>query len=276
MFFPQRKTIKQLGRLESLKYFLNNKLSIARFGDGELTLMLDKKDIYFQTYSEELQEKLKNVLVRKNPRILIGFNNDFITKTEYKIIVKYGRTGKTYSYFENLHNANDIGVLIRKEQNEFYKEKYQQFIKMFSGKVLGEATLFFLGFYYNEYLNNTIGEILTLYKKLFEKNRLLIVAPKSPQTSKSFKFLIENGIIKSHKSAAFIEISESNAFSEYKEILKNISRSKNTLDAVILQAGPTATVLAGEISLTTPLQAIDAGSLNESLYKAWEDSKVTF
>ena len=57
---------------KTIKYIKKHNCSIARFGDGELSMVLDEsKYIYFQSSSSNLKEALTNVLNNNNNKLLI-------------------------------------------------------------------------------------------------------------------------------------------------------------------------------------------------------------
>jgi hypothetical protein len=265
-----------LSRLETLEYIVENDLSIARYGDGECNLMIDEVGIHFQEYSPELRDRLIQVLRNNNEKLLVTFNNEFTRDDEYKVVMKYSRGNKSYDRYISTHSENDVGVLERSRERKEYQEKFKNFKKIYAGNILGDATLFFLGFYFNEYKSKRIDRVLSLYTKLFEGRNILFVCPADPMLKPSFKELVETKVIDSPKSTRFIEIPKENAFSDYDNILKNILEQRDSIDTVILQAGPTATILADELSSKYNLRAYDVGSLNESLYKAWLETNVHF
>jgi hypothetical protein len=267
---------KLLSRLETLEYIIQNDLSIARYGDGECNLMMDGIGIHFQEYNPELRDRLIQVLRNNNEKLLVSFNNEFLKSKEYKVVLKYSRGNKEYTRYEKVFTDNDVGILSRAHEQKDYQKKFNEFKKLFTGKVLGDATLFFLGFYYQAYKENKMEYVTRLYKKLFEDKNILFVCPEDPMLKPSFKELVSTNVISSPLSTQFLEIPHINAFSEYDNILKGILEKRNDIDTVILQAGPTATILADELSSKYNLRAYDVGSLNESLHKSWLDTKTQF
>ncbi len=101
------------------------------------------------------------------------------------------------------------------------------------------------------------------------------MAPEKPNRGKSFKELLEEGAISSLKESSFITIPASNAFQIYEELLQEILGRKN-FDVVFIQAGPTATALAGELSLKHNIKAYDVGTFNVSIEKAFHYLKFQF
>lgn len=64
---------KQLSFIETLKKVREEKLSLARFGDGELGMAIDPtRDIVFQRNSFSLQRKLRSILEEPQENLLVG------------------------------------------------------------------------------------------------------------------------------------------------------------------------------------------------------------
>ena len=59
---------------ETIEEIINNKCSIARFGDGEFD-MICGTGMKYQIYDEILAKRLKQVLNSNEERLLIGINN---------------------------------------------------------------------------------------------------------------------------------------------------------------------------------------------------------
>ena len=113
------------------------------------------------------------------------------------MVKKYERSKKKYIKSITVKSENDIGILFRKDEQVFYK-RYLKYIRNHSKlKILGEATVFFLDRYINEYKKNKIKYVQRLYTKLFKDKNILFVSPESPLMTPSFQFLVEKKIIKS-------------------------------------------------------------------------------
>ncbi len=277
-----------LGGLSTLSYALENHLSIARFGDGELSLAfgantfrgkvfhtLRHKDIPFQHNSRRLTNMLYKILTQPVDGLLVCLNNNFLKQAYYYMVLDYERASKGYIQRISVHKANDVGVLERKRQQHQYRKWFRLIEKRSSIHIWGEATCFWLSMYYEEYAANKISEVLDLYRQLFNRRHILIVAPHTPLHGPSFKSLVKDKIIKTPKSIHFIEIPNRDCFEYYDDILHAIVKYEN-LDAVFIQAGPTATALTAELTERYGLVSYDVGSLNVSLYRAAVIHRVFF
>ena len=83
---------------QTIDYIIKNKISVGRFGDGELILM-DGGDIRFQDGNVELSNKLKEVKTTDNFLVCIPdifnkktFNKRYLKKEEYFLWQSVGKT----------------------------------------------------------------------------------------------------------------------------------------------------------------------------------------
>ena len=104
--FPKINTIE-----ESIQKIINDKVSVARFGDGELNLMnAHTKKIVFQDFDSQLSKRLKEVLSSEYDNIIIclpeSFRNlcDFGKKqfhknyiwSSYNFVIQFLDLNRTY------------------------------------------------------------------------------------------------------------------------------------------------------------------------------------
>lgn len=68
---------------ESINYLIDNKCSLARYGDGELNIIMGG-NIHFQDYNEELANRLKLILTEKQNHIMIGIPIVINSTRDYK------------------------------------------------------------------------------------------------------------------------------------------------------------------------------------------------
>jgi hypothetical protein len=262
----EKMDIKLLNRKETLEYIARERCSIARFGDGEVALAF-YHGIDFQKADSQLCLRLQQILIEPIQNVLVCFNNDFMMNDEYKVVLDYERTPKDYCRFESVRRLNDIAILSRGAERCLYQRQFASFRKRTKLDRLGDATCFMLCFFYNEYVDGKINEIAELYRSLFSQRNILFVCPESPLMGMSFRKLYDAGIIHSIRNADFITIPEKNCFSYYDKIVKEILSYK-LIDAVFIQAGPTATVLVADLMANHGILAYDMGSWNTSLEKA--------
>ena len=218
---------------ETLDKIINDKCSISRFGDGEFSCM-NRSRISFHDPSEDLAERLKEVLSSDLPNLLIGLPDCFGSLDCYvpytrKFWRKYmsKKRQKTYSSLD----------MNRVYYNAFFNRYYLNFNKT------------------DEYYQ----KCCTYFKKLKEiwKNRDVILLE-----GQEARLGVDNDILDGAKSISrIIFCPVKNAFEKYDDILSafnNISHDKLILAAL----GPTATVLAYDLC-KKGYQAVDIGHISE-------------
>jgi hypothetical protein len=274
------KNIELLGIRETLQRAVADGLSIARFGDGELLLAARRylsrfRGIAFQKKDDLLSARLRQILYRSPQNLVVCFNNYFMANDEYRIVLEYERTRKEYSGYETVHAPNDIAILSRHQDRKFYVRQFERIRKKSDLTLLGEATCFWLSFCYEEYVNNSIPDLLPLYRRLLQGKKVLFVTPERPLAGVPFKELCTQGVITSPKSVDFLSVPEFDCFDHYDDIRREID-SFAGIEAVFIQAGPTATVLAAELAEREGLLAYDVGTWNISLHKAFLVHGISF
>ena len=267
-----------LGSKETLQYALDGGLALARLGDGELALSPfgEGKGILFQEHDEELSRRLGDLLRKARPGVLVCFCNLFSGLAKHRVVLDYERNpNKKYSGYLSVHRQNDIGILPRRDFRRWNRQRLWEIAKATSVPVLGEATCFHLCYFFEAYRAGDLSEVFALYRRLFEGKRALFVCPEQPLGKPSFRELVGRGVIGSCESVRFLDIPEKNCFREYDRILEAVLGHRD-VDAVYVQAGPTATVLAAELASRHGLMAHDVGSLNISLQRAHERHGIVF
>lgn len=214
--FPKVLTISEI-----LNEILINKKSIARFGDGELNILLYKKSYTpYQTTDENLKKRLSEIL-------------------------KYGSDEKILVCIIPFDYSKDLPT---KTDDENFLERYwiKNFLKLkawFKNNIYGNAYISRKHFFYE----NKVEEI----KKLWENKHVIFVY------SKEGRFEKDGRIFSNILSYEEILISAVNAFNEYESILKKcLEKEKNSI--FIIAAGPMATVLAYDLA-KEGYQALDLG-----------------
>lgn len=184
----------------TINEIIDNNKSIVRFGD-ELFDMLQGVGLYYgdwhQKYDTMLASKMEEIILSRNPRLLVCFNPEFILKTREE--------------FRNMGVPDQYQFWINSKI--FLKNYYHKDI------VYGSALCF------NPHYNKKID-----YKKLknfFQTKHIIIV------TSNSKRF----ANIKLGKTTDFIESPQSDAWQEYGRIrssLLSLLKEKNVLASEVL------------------------------------------
>ncbi|MCM1294002.1 MAG: GT-D fold domain-containing glycosyltransferase [Muribaculaceae bacterium] len=211
----------------TINHIIKTKCSLCRFGDGEFELMISTKGIPFQSYSESLSNKLKDVISSTNDNIMISINGElfdsmygirnqdwmkhYLYHNRHKIL-KFLNTNKTYG-------ATDISCYYATHENANYALHYRQ------------------------------------VRQIWDKRDIVIVC--GSNIFDNFKF----NIFDNAASIKTITAPAKDAFQSYTQIFKECCKeSMDKLFLIIL--GPTATVLAYDLALQG-YQALDIGHIQK-------------
>lgn len=274
-----------LDRVSTLRYALGKGLSIARFGDGVLTialggsrmgriLRLPRRGISFQEWDATLSRMLRHLLMKPVPGVLVCFNTEFMLTDRHPVVLQFERATKDYSEFLNVRGERDVGVLSREQEMRAYRRWFARIVSSSEVEVWGESTCFSLCYYFEHYRDDRLDEVLELYAQFFRGRNILFVCPKVPLHGSSFHRLVDLGVIRSPAEVFFLDIPNRNCFTEHERILHEVLDNPH-VDTVMLQAGPTATALVGALA-RHKLTAYDVGSFNVSLERAWRVLGVWF
>lgn len=216
--------IKILNLEESLQKLLSSKKSIARFGDGELDLILGRP-LKFQKTDDNLSKRLEEILRSKQDNCLIGIP-DVISSF-------YNLTDESEEFWiKNMYRTRSIWLKYL-DKNETYCT----------------ANLTRLYMRYKD--KSKCKEYFNLLKKIWEEREIVICE------GEKTRFGIGNDLLEKCKSIQRIICPAENAFDKYKEILREL-RKQNKDKLFIIALGPTATVLAYDIA-QEGYQALDIG-----------------
>ena len=211
---------------------VEDKKSYSRFGDGELSLILNKNfDLNFQTNSELIRNRLIEVLNSNLSNLIIGINRSFNDPSEYNTKVqKYCRTF-----------------------NFLYREKYKKIIP--KGKEYGNSSITRFYIDYDKSDFESAKNRIERLKKIWKNRKILIVE------GTYSKLGVGNDLFKESMSIRRILVPEVNAFEKYDSILQTTIDNHDEDEIVLLAVGPTATVVAYDLALNN-IQAIDVGHVD--------------
>lgn len=232
MYLSKKYKIHILSAEETIDRILSQKISISRYGDGELNLILSDKSIGFQKYHPGLKEKLIEVLKSNVDNLLICLPH---TLDRYE-----GENLRAHDFWElfNKKNKKTISTLLE----EFDKKDY----------IFGDTQVTRPYMDYNnvEYTDH----IYKLLRKIWDDKNILIV-----EGSKTCMG-VGNDLFSNAKSIQRIICPAENAFSSYDTILSSVlAHSSQSL--ILIALGPAATVLAYDLA-KHGRQALDVGHLD--------------
>lgn len=220
--------LRILSTEKSIDLIINNEYSIARYGDGELNIIMGG-GIHFQDFNESLRRKLIYILQCKNE-----------------------------NYFK-------VGIPIAINTTSGYNKEAATFWK--KNMSTGRFHWFRLCNIKKEYINASFTWCLSDYQnkkeaaeqfkkiiKIWENKDIFIV-----EGEKS-KLGVNNTLFSNTKSIKRIICPDINAYNYYDEIKHNIIKNLRN-ELVLISLGPTATVLAYEL-YKKGIRSIDIGHLN--------------
>lgn len=212
---------------ETILYVLDTGCSVSRFGDGEMKLVMGR-NISFQRFHPHLQKRLSEILQSDDSNLIVCIPNVFgslAIYTEHDKIFWREYMSRSRKMWYNLLDKNRI--------------YYDAFVSRC----------------YLPYQDKTIAvECFQLWKQLWNGRDLLIVEGEKTRLG------IGNDLFDNVRSIKRILAPVINAFERYDELLEDVENyDKNSL--VLIALGPTATVLAADLS-RVGYQAIDIGHLD--------------
>lgn len=211
---------KMLTIEETLNEIINYKKSITRFGDGEFNLLSESK-------------KAQNIFQNKNIKLKKRFIEILENDNENIITCIFPLRSKNY---QNTINTKFMERYWLSRWNEL--KKYLKQEKIYGNMMISRVDIFY---------ELDLDKIM----KIWQDRKVVFVY------SKEGRFNRDNRLFGNIEEFSEIFIPATNAFEKYEEILNKCKNcSKDTL--FLIAAGPTATVLAYDLSLEG-YQAIDIG-----------------
>lgn len=228
----------------TLKFLLNNKKSISRFGDGEFCLIFGKS-IPFQEKSDVLRNKLIEVLQSADD------NSAHIVAIPYAF-----------------KDIKELSKESRKFWTNYLLQNYMKIYQMLtSGKQYYDSQI--TRIYINRKDKSKSAIYFSLWKSIWNDEKILVVE------GVHSRFGVGNDLFNNVNKIERILCPNINAFSFYEEIKSKIIERWNG-QLVLLVLGPSATVLAYELALKG-IRTIDIGNLDMEYewYKRNVDKRVT-
>lgn len=212
---------------ETINKIIENNISIARYGDGEIRMMANEMNESFQTYDKKLAERLIEVAKSNNENCLVClpyiFVKDFF--------------GENASNFWNRHLC-------------FYRKFYYKFFPL--NKKYGNSMI---SRCYLDLKDKTKSKgYFNHLKKIWDKRNIILVEGEFSRLG------IGNDLFENARSIKRILCPSTNAFKKYDEILEEVKKV-NKNDLVLIALGHTATVLAYDLS-NLGFHALDIGHID--------------
>ncbi|MCM1297013.1 MAG: GT-D fold domain-containing glycosyltransferase [Muribaculaceae bacterium] len=212
---------------ESVQELINSNYSIARFGDGEISI-IQGNSIPFQKYNLNLAKRLQKILISEQKNLKVGINYEYY----YTNIYKYTPLAQKFYRFDVPNLRTYLSNLINWDK-EYFSAGFTQLYQIYTK------------YDFEEHYNNL--------RKIWKNKNILIV------TCKNVFDNIKYNIFDNAANIDYLYIPNKHAYEKYNEIYSKIKKfNKETL--IILIAGPTAKVLASDLTLDN-YRALDLGHL---------------
>lgn len=222
------KALKVADNIETIDTFVSNNMSLARFGDGEFKILFGKGNPNFQEQNQKLAERLREVILSNDPRVLVCIPRPLKSLRREKLQSRY-----FWLRFINQYR-DDLNKVLKRN------------------KIYGNAgiTRFYIGQTDKKYAEQTFA----LLKEIWDGKDLLIVEGELSRMG------VGNSIFDNARSVQRIVCPSTNAFGKYDEIL-NVVKDHANGRLILIALGPTATVLAYDLALAN-IRAIDLGHID--------------
>lgn len=207
----------------------SEKKSITRFGDGEINWLLNNDFYTFQKNNELLSNALAKVITSENDNLCICLP-------------------------DQINHLKESNCRARKFWLSFFYNNFNKFKKyLYTNVTYGNADV--TRCYMIKENKNATSDYFYKWKTVFKDRKILIVE------GENTLFGIGSDLLENTSEIKRILCPNKNAFDFINEILDFINIVKDDFDLCLLALGPTATILAYELS-STNLQAIDIGHLD--------------
>ena len=228
IYVSGNKKVNVMGILETLEYVRDKRISVARFGDGEIKQMCEVS-IGYQEYDEELARRLKQVITMPdNDKLLVCLPDIFEKMDRYKAIVD----------------------LTWKQHLKWHQDLWMEIIT--SEKYYGNT---FISRPYMDLADKSMcGKYFQSIKELFADEDILIVEGFYSRSG------VGNDLFEGAKSIERIICPSRNAYSKYGMILDTV-RKHGRDKLILIMLGPAAKVLAYDLALEG-YWAVDIGHID--------------
>lgn len=236
--YKKRHSLKILDSLQTTSMIYSRKMSVSRFGDGEMDMVLTylgEKTVAcgFQRYDKLLAKRLHDIIIAPELK-----NHMLCFPACFGSIGVIGMKWEPFRYWQYyIHEYLDI------------------FLRIIPNRMLGDAN--FTRFYISYMDKKKSLQIFESIRNIWTDREVLIVEGEHTNCG------IGNDIFSNAKSVSRVICPAKNAFSKYDEILETvdiIARNKNT-PLILIALGPTATVLSYDLCKKGH-QSIDIGHID--------------
>lgn len=237
----RRKNPKLVSVANTLKIIADTKVSLSRFGDGEMRLM-NGESIEFQQHDPKLAVKLRNIIQNREVGVLVCLPDVFDNLSAYTNATKH-----------------------------FWREHFCRYGNAWLGAI-NLKTVYYNSFITRPYMiyrdKSLTKHVFQQIKKVWSERDVLVVEGEKTKVG------VGNDLLNNARTVKRILCPSVNAFSAYEQIIKAVSPFPTSI-LVLIALGPTATSLAFDLHLLG-YQAIDIGhvDIEYEWYRSGAKSKI--
>ena len=226
-YFMLRK-IKIENNIDTIRYIIDHKISVSRFGDGELALMTGH-NTGFQKYNQEIANKLKYILIsnQKNHIVCLPY--------PWKDLLRQNHEAFEYWSSWLLHNLKGVMQYLDLSK-QYYDTNFTRF--------------------YIDYRNGeNAKKVIPLIKEIWDDKDVYIVEGGYTRLG------MGNDLLNNARSIHRIIAPSTNAFEKYDEIIAGVQKKCPPNSLILIALGMTATCLAFDLA-KIGYWAIDIGHID--------------
>ena len=226
----QFERINILNSIDSIKYIIEHKCSVSRFGDGEFIMLLGGGYDDYQGADQKLAKRLKEVLVSTDaPNHIVGL--------PMPLKHTIGLRPSSRDFWDYFTLRKGVSLLPYLSTSKLYIDtQLSRFYIMYTDK-------------------SHCGNQLNLLKTIWNNQDVVIIEGTKSRTG------IGNDLYDNVKSLSRILGPATDAFSMYDEMLEAIVKHVSKDNLILLSYGPTATILAYDLA-KLGYWAVDIGHLD--------------
>lgn len=227
LFFPQFYDLE-----DTINYLIDDRRSIARFGDGEFAIMSNKIRHGFQHLDNNLAQRLIDIIQTNEDDFLIGIADNYGSLEKYSTISKQ----EIRMYMTNQ---------VRKEH-----QQYLQKDRKYHNAYISRPYVL----YADTYTDGPRKRFESL-KRIWDKRNVIFVEGSLTRLG------VGNNLFDNAASIRRIEAPPVNSFDRYDDILNACLKHADSDTLFLIAMGPSAGVLAYDL-YKSGYQAIDIGHLD--------------
>lgn len=222
--------INILNSIDSIKYIIEHKCSVSRYGDGEIVMLFGGGYSGYQGADKQLAKRLKQVLQAKDaPNHVIGMPLPLKTTSNLRHVSK-----EFWDYFTMRRWKRLLPFL--SSELQYVDTQLSRFYIIYDDK-------------------SHCKKQIELLKMIWNDRDVVIIEGAQSRTG------IGNDLYSNTKSIKRIVGYATDAFSHYDKMLKAVVDNVSKDKLILLSYGPTATILAYDLA-KLGYQAIDLGHLD--------------